>query len=189
MTSRFCSKVQVTIENEIGNLSKTFCSGAIRIGMTLAKILRMEGPIVNSKMKTKIQSTLVAQEHPLGCAVACVASLCEISYSQALDLFEVAEFAWTRGFYCSEVIKALSKRNLIYSFEKSEFSVNLGRLEKSGSMAFVAPNSKYPSGHFLLRVEEGWMNPWANFPQMIPVKAAIEAALPGKHSYILYSGV
>jgi hypothetical protein len=129
----------------------------------------------------------VSQEHPLGCAVACVASLCKMRYQQALELFEVQQHAWTRGFYCSEIVKALANAGLSYAFAEFESKKHSQHITKTGTIVFVAPCSKYPAGHFLLRLKNGWMNPWMNFPRMNDVQAAIEKRLPGKISYLVYA--
>ncbi|MEZ0393039.1 MAG: hypothetical protein ACAH59_12535 [Pseudobdellovibrionaceae bacterium] len=128
----------------------------------------------------------VPQEHPLGCAVACVASLCGLSYQEALKLFEIPELAWIRGFYCSEIVQALARAELSYTFAEFDLSKISEMLRQPGTIVFVSPNSRYPSGHFLLRLENGWMNPWSNFPQMISVRADVEDALPGEVSYVVF---
>jgi hypothetical protein len=128
----------------------------------------------------------VAQEHPMGCAVACVASLKRINYQEALKYFEKKEHAWTRGYYCPEVVEALNKLGFNYKFEETDGVRGQSKMKKIGTIVFISPCTKYPSGHFVLRVKNGWMNPWANFPLMSPVKAAIEKKLAGKISYIIF---
>ena len=128
----------------------------------------------------------VPQAHSMGCAVACVAAYCEITYQRALELFQQPHNAWTRGFYCEEIISALEKFGHQFSFEKFDSFQHTPKLLCPGVFIFVNPNLKYPMGHFLIRVKDGWMNPWINFPQMIPVKAAIQAEIPGEVSFILY---
>jgi hypothetical protein len=129
----------------------------------------------------------VSQEHPMGCAVACVASLCRLPYRRAIELFEFREHAWTRGFYCSEVVQALSAAGLDYIYEEFASLRHSRHLRKTGTIVFVAPCVKYPSGHYLLRLPQGWMNPWANFPSMSRVRPAVEKKLPGKISYLVYA--
>lgn len=128
----------------------------------------------------------VSQEHPMGCAVACVASLCNIEYAEALQLFQHPENAWTRGFYCEEVVTALSKFGLKCGFEKFELIKHFKTVHQVGTIVFVGMNPKYPMGHFLLRTQHGWMNPWINFPQMIPVESAFEKNLPGQISFLIF---
>jgi len=138
-------------------------------------------------MKTKFEKIRpISQEHPLGCSVACVASLCKIKYKEAIQLFKKKEHAWTRGFYCSEVVQALKTAGLNYTFEEFDFYRHSPHVRKTGTIVFIAPNTKYPAGHFLLRLAKGWMNPWSNFPEMKPVRSSIEKFLPGEISYVVY---
>lgn len=126
------------------------------------------------------------QEHSMGCAVACVASLCRVSYREAIELFETPEHAWTRGFYCSEIVKALGRAGFEYSYAEFKSSRHFRRTQRPGTIVFVAPCSKYPAGHFFLRSSEGWMNPWLNYPWMDQVRSAVERHLPGRISYLVY---
>jgi hypothetical protein len=128
----------------------------------------------------------VPQEHSMGCAVACVAACCGISYSDALALFEVPQHAWTRGYYLDEVIQALAKSGRIYSYELFDPGKHESLLEVRGTLVFIGPCDRYPSGHYLMRSTDGWMNSWKNFPQMIPVVAGVEPILAGQVQYILF---
>jgi len=127
----------------------------------------------------------VVQMHPLGCAVACVAALCDTTYDEALRLFDQPELAWTRGFYCSEVTSALNQLGFSYIFEVYDANRHRPALKKSGTIVFVGSCPAYPAGHYLLRSHQGWMNPWSNFPSMIDAKARFEAELPGQISYVI----
>lgn len=124
----------------------------------------------------------------MGCAVACVAARCGITYSQALRLFEKEEFAWTRGYYCPEVVAALARAGLLsYSYVAFRASKHAGVLESPGTVAFLAPSSRYPAGHYVLRVKDGWMNPWVNFPLINPARAALVKELEGKVAYVIFA--
>jgi H+/Cl- antiporter ClcA len=130
--------------------------------------------------------SLVPQEHPLGCAVACVASRCGISYQKALQKFEREDHAWTRGYYCSEVVSAFARAGFSYEFELFNPQKHSRLLLGAGTIIFVKKSLEYPSGHYLLRTLDRWMNPWSNFPQMIHVRAAFEKKLQGQVEYILH---
>lgn len=121
----------------------------------------------------------------MGCAVACVASRLGVSYDRALDLFSDRAAAWSRGYLCREVVDALGKVGLKYQFEKCEKNMDGYFSVSEGSIVFVGPCLAYPLGHYLLRTGSGWMNPWSNFPRMVPVTAAIEPWLPGAAEYVL----
>jgi hypothetical protein len=81
----------------------------------------------------------ISQEHQMGCAVACVASRCGLKYSEALKLFSNHHFAWTRGFYCSEIVSALSLAGFNYIYQ----IFNAGHknlLKEKGTIVFVEPS-------------------------------------------------
>jgi hypothetical protein len=129
----------------------------------------------------------IAQEHPLGCAVACVASRCGISYKQAHKLFKDEEHAWSRGYYCSEVAWALAQTGFDrYRFELFDTEKHKVYLSREGTFIFVKRSERYPAGHYLLRTLNRWMNPWSNFPSMNHVTAASENDIPGEVEYIGY---
>jgi len=120
----------------------------------------------------------------MSCAVAGVASLLGESYNTTLKLFN-KNSASTRGYYCKEIVDALGKRNLIYSYGKV---INKTRkhLRIPGTIVFIQRSKKYPAGHFLLKTERGWMDPWINFPDDNPRKSGFRKRLPGKAQWVLY---
>ncbi len=121
----------------------------------------------------------------MGCAVACVASLLGTSYKRALVLFNNKPYAPTKGYYCKDISKALKKRRLVYVWKKVLLGVN-PLLNKEGVIVFIARSKKYPAGHYLLKTDRGWMNPWINFPEIAPAKAGFQKRLPGKPQWIMY---
>ena len=137
-------------------------------------------------LSKKRENKSVSQEHAMGCGVACVAARCGVSYQTALDFFERREFAWTRGYYCVEVVKALAKFGFKYAFKAYVPVKDVSLARVVGTIVFVEPCHAYPAGHYLVRTETGWMNPWSNFPQMVPVKASVQKKLAGKISYLVY---
>lgn len=128
----------------------------------------------------------IPQIHPMGCAVACVAYRCDVDYLSALSSFKTPKHAWTRGFYCEEIVEALSELGFEYSYSRYKKSLHEELLETAGTIVFVDRCETYPSGHFLIRDSRGWMNPWSSFPRMIQVKADYQDTLPGKVSYIVF---
>jgi hypothetical protein len=60
-------------------------------------------------------------------------------------------------------------------------------LSISNTIVFIEKTHNYPAGHFLVRTNEGaWMNPWINFPLIVPVKSGFEINLPGKPLYAVF---
>ena len=127
----------------------------------------------------------VAQEHLMSCSVACVASLCKISYNKALTLFKNESFASTRGYSCKEICAALKRENKNYSLKKiSPKTKNL--LKKEGVIVFVSELKDCAEGHYLLKTKKGWMDSWINFPLINPIKTGFRKKLPGKPKWIIF---
>lgn len=131
---------------------------------------------------------LVTQEHPLGCAVACVAARCGITYIRALGLFSARENAWLRGYHCEEIVEALARAGLEYCFESFALDRHALALEREGTIIFVGPCADYPAGHYLVRAHDGWMNSWANYPLIRPAAAAYQVSPPGRVDWIIFEG-
>ncbi len=127
----------------------------------------------------------VTQEEPMGCAIACVAFLLNISYKNAKNMFGHPEHSFTRGFYCGEITRVLNTGSLDYSFSKFK-KEHRKIVDKPNVMVFTERNENYPGGHFLVRTKNSWMNPWINFPHIVPSKSGFQKNLPGKIQWIIY---
>ncbi len=128
---------------------------------------------------------VVLQEHGMGCGVACVAYVLDLSYKKSLALFAQPEKAWSSGYYCRDLIAALDEggRSYKHFYYRSK---HRKYLRLPGVIVFVRRSSKYPAGHYVARTKEGcWMNPWANFPVIHPVKGQLQKRLIGSAHYIL----
>lgn len=124
----------------------------------------------------------VVQKHLMGCAVACVASLLNISYERAVALFSRPSQAGNKGFYCREVCQALEKKYAFCQITKNTEQ----KLKQQGIIVFVSKSKKYPQGHYLLKTAKGWMNPWINFPEINPAKAGFQKKLPSKAKWVIF---
>lgn len=129
----------------------------------------------------------VTQSHPMGCAVACVAYILNVSYQRALTLFEKQSAAWIEGYYCEDIVRALKKYSgHEYAFEK----VAEGKLEQFNNekiIVFCDRCAKYPEGHYLVKEGKTWMNPWVNYPIITPAKAGFLSVPPSKPTWFIYS--
>jgi hypothetical protein len=140
------------------------------------------------KMKKRDSGTggeAVTQDHPLGCAVACVAFLTGKSYQRALKKFPRPDFAWTRGFYCPEIVTVLADSGLHYTWRKLNACTRHKPIP-DGSMIFVGPSDRYQYGHFLVKCSERrYMNPWKNSPVMTPAKSGFDRLPYGTVTYVI----
>lgn len=127
----------------------------------------------------------VTQEDMMGCGIACVAFSLRKSYQKTKTLFEKPASAVSRGYYCREIADVLNKNGLKYSFSKvNEKNKNI--LKKEGVIVFIERCKKYPKGHYLIRTKNGWMNPWINYPNIVPVKSGFQNKLPARATWMIY---
>ncbi len=92
------------------------------------------------------------------------------------------------------MVKYLNTKGLLYESKffnqnkkyKGKHVESTKYSRKVDSITLVAKSSTYPSGHYLLRVKEGWVDPWIEFPSIDNVKAGIRKKLPGDPWYVLY---
>ncbi len=125
----------------------------------------------------------VHQEAPMGCGIACVASLANLSYKEMRRFFKNGIVKdKTSGFYNKDIVDALSKVNIE---AKGCTAKTWGKkIIKPGTIVFVTRSKKFPEGHFLLKTKRGWMNPWINLPNTKPV-ARFQNRLPGKAEWVI----
>lgn len=128
---------------------------------------------------------LVVQETAMGCAVASVANLLEISYSKALNLFDKPENQIFRGFFCKEIVSALKKQGLDYSFKKLNKN-NKHLLLKERIIVFVKEGKDDIYGHYFAKNNTRWIDSWINWPSINPARAGTRKELPGKALWIIY---
>jgi hypothetical protein len=125
----------------------------------------------------------ITQRHTYGCAVACVAFILNKSYDEALELFSQSSDAWTKGFYCFEVVAALKRGGKEFYF--AEFDESSHKAYSTPHIVFIS-SLKYPAGHYLVKVEENkWMDSWINFPVIDPTKSGYISDLPGNSEWVI----
>lgn len=129
-------------------------------------------------------SRMVKQEHTFGCGVACVGYALGLRYRDALTLFVKPDYAWKKGYYCRDLISALGKAGVEY--QHFYFRPKHKRFLSVPGVIVYTRSPSYPAGHYLVRTPRGlWMNPWANYPSIAPVRAAYQKILTDPIGYIL----
>lgn len=126
----------------------------------------------------------VIQEDGFGCGVACVAYVLGLSYRAAKSLFATPENAAEIGYFCDDIVEALSRGNLDYT--RRQYS---GDPIPVGSIVFSDYSDTHPGGHWLVKVKNGWMDPWINFDAMHPdtatAQAGIRQSLPSRPTHVV----
>ena len=125
----------------------------------------------------------IAQEHEYGCAVACVATILSITYHDALVLFEEKGKVVDTGFYCRDIISAFERveRSYLYYYIKP-YKRKL--IYTDETIVYVKKGRIYPAGHYFVRKDGVWIDPWINFPNF-PIKAGARNRLPETPIYAL----
>ena len=126
----------------------------------------------------------IAQENNFGCGVACTAFLLKINYAVAVGLFEMGEEKTDKtGFKCKDIVKVLNEFGLRYIYKHVGFKIK-NKIYSSGVIVFIRRSKKYPSGHYLVRYRNKWMDSWINFPRM-DRQAGFRRRLPGQPIYMI----
>lgn len=120
----------------------------------------------------------VVQEEPMGCSVACVASLLGISYKSARALFKNPKDAITKGYSCKAIANALEKGK---QSKQTYMKAKPGMKFKEGDIVYISK----PLDHYLLKTKSGWMNSWINYPKINPARAGFQKKLIGPAEWIV----
>lgn len=127
----------------------------------------------------------ITQQHASGCAVAAVATIANTSYSKALSFFKNGEFrAQLRGFYCKEIVKALQKVGLFYTYHHIT-NKNHKKIYTNKAIVFIRRSKKYPQGHYVARHNNRWKDSWLNYPSILNVTSGYRRRLPGTPIYMI----
>lgn len=117
----------------------------------------------------------VPQEDPYGCGVACVAFVSRKNYAEVVLIMGKKQ-AQEVGFYCKEIIATLHTLGLKYNYNylKPRFKKNI---YQNDVIVYTKKNKVYPAGHYLVRYDGTWMDPWTG---------SFRKRLPGKPIYGLF---
>ncbi len=124
----------------------------------------------------------VTQEDAMGCGIACVAFVIGRSYRTTQHNYFRERKPSTKGYYCFELTRALSRAGLKYSYKRVKGNLNA----KEGSIVFIEKGGRYPGGHYLVKVKSGWMNPWINFPDIRKPRSGFTKSLPDRPEWVIF---
>lgn len=129
----------------------------------------------------------VVQKDEYGCSVACMAFLLDKNYDELLNLIpDGKNKVIENGLICKEITDVL---NNFGSFEYKYIKPNLkDEILKGETIVFIKRSKEYPSGHFLIRYKNEWMDPWINLLRNKDIKKAktgFRKELPGTPIYLI----
>ncbi len=102
----------------------------------------------------------ITQEDGMGCGAACVAFATNKTYQQAVKLLS-QEKARSVGFQLKELVDALSHYGLDYHFKHVKPQMKQ-YICQEGVIVFIRRSARYPYGHYLIRHNGLWADPWIN---------------------------
>lgn len=123
----------------------------------------------------------ITQEDEMGCGVACVAFATNRSYQQVVSIMG-QEKARTTGFRLKEMVDALGSCGLNYRFKHVKPKIRQS-IYQEGIIVFIKRSRKYPYGHYLIRHQGIWMDPWINLVidgNLSHAKSGFRHRLPGQ---------
>jgi hypothetical protein len=128
----------------------------------------------------------ITQEFDYGCGIACFAFALHLTYKQAVDYLGPKQATSTR-FWIKDFRVALNKSGSAY---KSRYvKPRLRRtIYQEGAIVLIRRSKHYPSGHYLIRHNNHWMDPWINLPydkNINHAKSGFRRQLPGSPMYVL----
>ena len=129
----------------------------------------------------------ITQKHAFGCGAVCVAFVTSKTYEEIIKLLGENK-AKEQGFYCKELVQALQKLGKEYEYKYIKPHI-LSHLDKPGTIIFMKRGKIYPAGHFVVRTEKGWMDPWINLSEnqdISKAKSGFRKELPEKPIYAVF---
>lgn len=129
----------------------------------------------------------ITQEFDYGCGIACYAFALNISYKKAVELLG-PEQALSNRFWVKDLNKALNKAGLEYKSKHINDKLRKSIYE-NGTIVLIRRSKKYIAGHYLIRHEGLWMDPWINLPSdnnISNAESGFRKRLPGNPMYALF---
>lgn len=128
----------------------------------------------------------VTQKDNYGCGVACLSFVANVSYREVIEKLGKGK-AGRKGYYCKELVSFLQKLGLLYTYRYLKPRLRR-RIYQEGIIVYIKKSKKYPAGHYLVRYQKFWMDPWINFPnnqKINEAKSGFRQRLPGKPIYAI----
>ncbi len=129
----------------------------------------------------------ITQEFNYGCGIACFAFALNISYKEATTLLGPKQSISNR-FWVKDFVLALNSSGLKYKSEHINDKLRKS-IYKDGTIVLIRRTKKYIAGHYLIRHNGQWMDPWINLPfnnDINKARSGFRKRLPGSPMYALF---
>ena len=129
---------------------------------------------------------MITQEDDMGCGAACVAFVANTTYARAVDILGQNK-ATTVGFQLKELVDSLDHFGLSYEFKHVKPKIE-HLIYQDGAIVFIRRSVRYPYGHYLVRKDNLWADPWLNLvldKNLANAKSGFRKRLPGKAQWVV----
>lgn len=129
----------------------------------------------------------ITQEFDYGCGIACLAFALDMTYQQAANYVGNSQ-ANSNRFWVRDLTIALNKsgKGYVSKYVKPHIAT---KIYHEGTIVLIRRSKRYPAGHYLIRHNGYWMDPWINLPinrNIAQARSGYRAQLPGKPMYALF---
>lgn len=129
----------------------------------------------------------ITQEFDYGCGIACFAFALDITYEEAANLLGEKQ-ALSERFWIKDLVKELNKHGKAYHAKHIKPSLKT-RIYGEGVILLIRRSKRYPAGHYLIRHNNAWMDPWVNLSvnkDISKARSGFRKRLPGNPMYALF---
>ena len=129
----------------------------------------------------------VTQKDNFGCGIACLAYALKIDYDYLIKSSRIKNQVENKGLTCRKLVEILKSNGLDYCYKYIKTKTK--KIYDEGSIVFIRRYKRYPVGHYLIRTNNIWMDPWINFKNQKNVKKAksgFRKKLPGEPIYVIF---
>lgn len=129
----------------------------------------------------------ITQEFDYGCGIACFAFATNMTYKQAANYLGQQQASSTR-FWVKDLTLVLN----LYckKYESKYVNTKVRKLiYKESSIVLIRRSKHYPTGHYLIRYNKQWMDPWINLPvdkEIMNAMSGYRKRLPSSPMYVIY---
>jgi hypothetical protein len=128
----------------------------------------------------------IPQEDMHGCGVACTAFVAGKTYHEIRKFFDDKKILH-EGVYSLDIVKVLENFGLSYDYAKvSDINYELTMLD--GTIVFLPRSEADPVGHWLVRYNGRYMDPWTNRNERynLNVQAKFIDEIPARPSWVVF---
>ena len=131
----------------------------------------------------------ITQKFEYGCGIACFAFVTDLSYAKAENCLGIKQ-ATSNRFWVKDLTVALNLYGKPYISKYVKPHIKK-LIYQEGTIVLIKRSNHYPVGHYLVRHNNSWMDPWINLlidRDIKKAKSGFRYRLPGIAMYAIFPG-